>query len=236
MNALQNYLTLFKSWLSCAKSELISIMKSFLLLTAPLISATAILFTSCASTTTPATSSAGYLADYKTNSGLPGQGTELAAVSKDPNKGGYWDGDGVSGSPLIKISVAKQTASFYKGNQLVGQAPISTGREGKITPKGTYKVTQKSKNHKSSLYGVIKDNATGAVVNAKADSRKHKAKAGQTFENVPMPYFLRFNGAIGMHTGHLPGYPASAGCVRLPDAMAKHFFDSAAIGTPVIVQ
>lgn len=208
-------------------------MKVIFAITAPIISLTALLFSSCASST-PAGISAGYLADYRVTPAFPGEvGQPAVAAAKEV---GYWDGDGVSGSPLIKVNIAKQSAYFYKGNQLVGQTPISTGKDGKITPKGTYKVTQKSKDHKSSLYGVIKDNATGAIINAKADSRKDRAMAGQTFENVPMPNFLRFDGAIGMHAGHLPGYPASAGCVRLPEKMSEHFYNNANLGTPVIVE
>lgn len=149
---------------------------------------------------------------------------------------GYWDGDGVEGAAKIKINIDQQKAFFYKGNQLVGQTPISSGSENHKTPKGTYKVTQKSADHKSSLYGVIKDNTTGETIVADADTRKHKAKSGQTFVNAPMPHFLRFNGAIGMHMGHLPGYPASHGCVRLPAHMAQKFFENASYGTPVIVE
>jgi len=124
----------------------------------------------------------------------------------------------------------------YLGSQLVGMSPISTGKSTHTTPAGAFKITQKSPNHKSSLYGVIRDTATGQVVNADADTRKHRAKAGQVFENAPMPYFMRFNGAIGMHVGHLPGYAASHGCVRLPEKMAQTFFENVKIGTPVIVQ
>ena len=114
--------------------------------------------------------------------------------------------------------------------------PISSGDEGHGTPAGRYKVTQKSRDHASSLYGVIKNKATGEIVNKDADTRKHKPRPGEVFINAPMPNFLRFNGAIGMHTGYLPGYPASHGCVRLPDFMARKFFDNAVIGTPVIVE
>jgi lipoprotein-anchoring transpeptidase ErfK/SrfK len=51
-----------------------------------------------------------------------------------------------------------------------------------------------------------------------------------------MPYFLRFNGAVGMHAGYLPGYPASHGCIRLPLEMARHFYNNSSHGTPVIVR
>ena len=47
---------------------------------------------------------------------------------------------------------------------------------------------------------------------------------------------MRFNGAIGMHTGYLPGYPASSGCVRMPNQMAEKFFENVELGTPVIVE
>ena len=155
----------------------------------------------------------------------------------NPNEAAsFWDGDGVSGFPKIKISLSEQRAYYYKGNQLVGLSPISTGIEGRRTPRGSYKVTQKSRDHKSSLYGVIKNVATGEVVNDDADTRKHRAGAGEVFEHAPMPYFMRFNGGIGMHTGFLPGYAASHGCVRMPDRMAKVFFENTPTGTPVIVE
>jgi hypothetical protein len=38
-----------------------------------------------------------------------------------------------------------------------------------------------------------------------------------------------------MHAGHLPGYPASHGCVRLPKEKAIALFQAVEIGTPVTV-
>ncbi|MDC0087908.1 L,D-transpeptidase family protein [Akkermansiaceae bacterium] len=159
-------------------------------------------------------------------------------VSGDANgqSGGYWDGDGVTGTPKIRINRAEQKAYFYKGAELVGVSPISSGSSTHTTPAGSYKVTERDVDHTSSLYGVIKNVATGEIVNDEADTRKHKAKAGEVFIHAPMLNFLRFNGAIGMHTGFLPGYPASHGCVRLPEAMAQKFYQNAKIGTPVIVE
>ncbi len=153
-----------------------------------------------------------------------------------PSAGGYWDGDGVQGAPKITIHLAEQKAYFYKGGQLVGLTPISTGKEGNHTPRGHYKVTERDVDHRSSLYGVIKDVSTGQILNDDADSRKDKPGPGQVFEGAPMWNFLRFNGAIGMHTGYLPGYAASHGCVRTPDYMAKKFYQNAPLGTPVIVK
>lgn len=177
-----------------------------------------------------ATSGSGYLAGIRTSTGYDGS-------AANPNEAAsFWDGDGVSGAPKIRINLNEQQAYYYKGSQLVGLAPVSTGVEGRRTPRGSYKITQKSPDHKSSLYGVIKNVATGEIVNDDADTRKHRAGPGEVFERAPMPYFMRFNGGIGMHTGFLPGYAASHGCVRMPDRMAKVFFENTPLGTPVIVE
>ncbi|PYI96132.1 MAG: hypothetical protein DME98_14040 [Verrucomicrobia bacterium] len=45
----------------------------------------------------------------------------------------------------------------------------------------------------------------------------------------------RVSGADGMHAGYLPGYPASHGCVRMPEQYAIAFFNSVGVGTPVTV-
>jgi hypothetical protein len=51
-----------------------------------------------------------------------------------------------------------------------------------------------------------------------------------------MPYWNRLDQSpIGMHTGHLPGYPASHGCIRLPDESARFVFENAPRGTTVQV-
>lgn len=178
--------------------------------------------------------------DYLAGIGNPVQqqtsGTARHPDPAIPDDISYWDGDGVSGSPLIRINRAEQKAYFYKGGVLVGISQISSGKEDTGTPAGRYKITQKSKDHKSSLYGVIKNVATGETVNDNADTRIHKAGPGQVFYNAPMPNFMRFNGGIGMHTGYLPGYAASHGCVRMPHHMSTKFFENVTVGTPVIVE
>lgn len=148
----------------------------------------------------------------------------------------YWDGDDVTGSPLIKINRAEQKAYFYKGGKLVGVSKISSGKEDKGTPAGSYKIIQKNKDHRSNIYGVFKDKVTGETIDDSVDIREKQVPPGAIFVNAPMPNFMRFNGAIGLHTGYLPGYPASSGCVRMPHHMAEKFFENVEIGTPVIVQ
>ncbi len=146
----------------------------------------------------------------------------------------YWDGDGVSGSPSVRISLSEQRAYFYKGGELVGVSAIATGREGYGTPSGSYKIIQKNKDHESNLYGDYVD-ADGNVVMKEVDVRKDKKPPGTRYDGADMPYFMRITGGVGMHEGFLPGYPASHGCIRMPGFMAEAFFANVEIGTPVTV-
>lgn len=160
-------------------------------------------------------------------------------VNKPSNVGitdtvSYWDGDGVSGSPSITIDLGEQKAFFYKDNRLVGVSMISSGREGYATPPGQYKVIQKSKDHVSNLYGDYVDSA-GNVMVSNVGARRDPKPPGARFRGAPMPYFLRFHGGYGLHAGFLPGFPASHGCVRMPERMAQIFFANANHGTPVRV-
>ncbi|MEX2577624.1 MAG: L,D-transpeptidase [Verrucomicrobiales bacterium] len=146
----------------------------------------------------------------------------------------YWDGDRLSGTPSIKIDLGEQRAYFYKGDQLAGVSSVSTGREGYNTPAGTFRITDKNADHRSNLYGDYVDD-NGRVVASNVDVRKDKAPPGTRFRGAPMPNFMRFNGAIGMHGGYLPGYPASHGCVRLPEDLARRFYANVSPGTEVTV-
>jgi lipoprotein-anchoring transpeptidase ErfK/SrfK len=146
----------------------------------------------------------------------------------------YWDGDTMKGPPSVKISLSEQRAYFYKGDQLAGISWISTGREGKNTVTGNYKIIQKDKDHKSSLYGDYVD-AQGAIVKKDIDLTKDPVPPGAHFDGAKMPFFMRIVGGTGMHQGFLPGYPASHGCIRMPGFMAEDFFRNVSVGTPVTI-
>jgi len=146
----------------------------------------------------------------------------------------YWDGDGVSGPPSIKIYLKEQRAYFYKGDELVGVSQVSAGREGHNTPIGNYKIIQKDKDHASNLYGDYVDSA-GNVVQKDVELGKDPKPPGSQFKGAPMPFFMRITGGVGMHKGYLPGYPASHGCIRMPGKMAEIFFTNVDLGTPVAI-
>ena len=107
----------------------------------------------------------------------------------------------------VMVSISKQRVYLMVGDDVAVDSPISSGRRGRSTPTGSFTVSEKDKNHISSLY------------------------------HCPMKYFLRMSGmSFGLHVGQLPGYPASHGCVRLPEEVAKILFEKATIGTNVSIE
>lgn len=133
----------------------------------------------------------------------------------------------------IEIDLQDQMAYLIENGWVTLASPISSGRAGHLTETGAFKIVEKERNHYSNLYGKIVD-ARGNVVVADADADM-KVPRGGKFIPAPMRYFMRFNGAIGMHAGFLPGYPASHACVRLPENNAIALFNSVEVGTPVTV-
>lgn len=147
----------------------------------------------------------------------------------------WWQGDGVDGEPGITISLGRQKAYFYKGGKLVGVSIISSGDESHRTPRGRFSVQQKDRWHQSSQYGDYVD-AQGNPIRQNIDRHVDPMPAGARFDGANMHYFMRITSGIGMHAGYLPGYPASHGCIRMPERMAEIFFRNVQMGTPVDVR
>lgn len=133
----------------------------------------------------------------------------------------------------IDIDLTQQKAFLRQDGKVVYESPICSGRPAFRTKTGEFTITQKSADHRSTLYGKIVG-ANGKTLIWDADSDM-PLPPGAKFVNAPMKHFLRFDGAVGLHAGHLPGYPASHGCVRMPPVKAELFFDIVEIGTPVRV-
>jgi hypothetical protein len=56
------------------------------------------------------------------------------------------------------------------------------------------------------------------------------------YKGAKMPHMQRLTWTgIALHAGHLPGYPASAGCVRLPVDFASKLYTVTTLGTTVII-
>jgi len=140
----------------------------------------------------------------------------------------------------VYISLSKQRAYLRVGEEVGIDTPISSGKRAGMTPNGSFLIVEKDADHRSSLYGDFV-NKSGQVVRAGVSTRIDSAPSGTTYRGASMRWFMRFgedlksHRAEGMHTGHLPGYPASHGCVRLPDEIAKMIYEKVSVGTPVTI-
>jgi len=113
-----------------------------------------------------------------------------------------------AGPPRLAIvSLGDQRVTIYDADGAIMQGPISSGATPNDTPPGIYAILQKNREHYSNRY-----------------------------DDAAMPYMQRITWTgIALHSGALPGYPASHGCVRLRDDFASRLFDMTKLGMRVIV-
>ena len=113
-----------------------------------------------------------------------------------------------AGDSKVVIDLLQQLFYVYRGDKLAGVATISSGKKGKETPLGFWKVMTKKK---------------------LGYSRK--------YDNAPMPFMQMYDAkGIAFHAGPNPGYPASHGCVRLPLKFAERLYGLTTVGTKVIIE
>lgn len=111
------------------------------------------------------------------------------------------------GDVVVSVSLPEQRLRVYRAAVEIGESTVSTGRSGYETPTGQYRILQKRARHFSNKY-----------------------------DNAPMPHMQRLTwDGIALHGGHVPGRPASHGCVRLPPEFAKLLFQVTALGTTVVI-
>ncbi|MGY4534431.1 lipoprotein-anchoring transpeptidase ErfK/SrfK [Pseudomonas sp. TE3786] len=111
------------------------------------------------------------------------------------------------GPVTVVVSLTEQRAYVYRNGIAIGVSTISSGKKGKETPTGVFSILQKKVDHKSDLYN-----------------------------SAPMPYMQRLTwDGIALHAGHLPGYPASHGCVRLPIEFAKKLFETTGFSSTTVI-
>jgi lipoprotein-anchoring transpeptidase ErfK/SrfK len=108
---------------------------------------------------------------------------------------------------LIVVSLASQRMFVFRDGELWDSSKVSTGKRGNETPVGTFPILQKKVHHRSNLY-----------------------------DDAPMPYMQRLTwGGVALHAGHVPGYPASHGCVRMPKAFAKKLYGITGFSSTLVV-
>lgn len=101
----------------------------------------------------------------------------------------------------IKVDLSEQRAYVYEGSEQVYNTRVSTGKSGYRTRQGKFVITNKYRSWNSTIYG------------------------------SSMPYFQRLSASdFGFHVGHVPSYPASHGCIRMPHSAAKKIFGMTKVG------
>ncbi len=107
----------------------------------------------------------------------------------------------------VVIDISAQRGYLLVNEKVAMDTPVSTARPGKYTPRGSFSIGQRVRSGKvSTIYG------------------------------VEMPFWMRLGASpFGLHAGYLPGYPASAGCIRLPASAAQVIFDNTSSGTRVSI-
>src|SRR5271165_2530987 len=77
----------------------------------------------------------------------------------------------------VLVSLSKQRAYVYAGNQLAIDTPISSGKKAGFTPTGNFTIIQKDPNHRSNIYGNFLD-SRGRVVRGGVSARIDSATSG----------------------------------------------------------
>lgn len=134
----------------------------------------------------------------------------------------------------LEISLSRQRLLLKAGEEIAVDSPASTGKRAAMTPTGNFTILEMHAEHRSNLYGDFVSRKTGAVVRAGVSARSDAAPSGTAFRPAPMRWYLRLTWqGVGIHAGHLPGYPAAHGCVRVPEDIARLIFERVRVGTPV---
>jgi hypothetical protein len=137
------------------------------------------------------------------------KGTPTGKPTGKLKPGEYWWHPEISpqGPLMILVSIPEQTMHVYRNGILIGRSSISSGSKGRDTPGGVFTILEKQQSYRSKKYN-----------------------------NAPMPNMQRLTWTgIAMHSGQLPGYAASHGCVRLPYDFSQLLFSTTNRGGTVII-
>ena len=135
-------------------------------------------------------------------------GPTLAAPTTQGAGGQYpaW-GHQPKGTVILTITLSEQKMTIWDDGEPVARVAISSGVEKHPTPTGLFSIMIKKRFHRSNIYS-----------------------------DAPMPFMQRITwSGVALHQGHVPGRPASHGCIRLPAAVAQKLFTYTPIGCRVII-
>lgn len=111
------------------------------------------------------------------------------------------------GTLSIIVSLDQQQLTLYSDAKPIAVSRVSSGRPGHGTPTGVFSIIEKDRWHHSNLY-----------------------------DNAPMYFMQRLTpSGVALHQGEVPNYPASHGCIRLPESFARKLWAMTGLGVRVIV-
>ncbi|MBB5985576.1 L,D-transpeptidase family protein [Sphingobium lignivorans] len=118
-----------------------------------------------------------------------------------------WNEAGVPEGPLwVRVDLARQILSVFRGGHEIGSAVILYGTDGKPTPTGSFTVLQKDADYHSRTY------------------------------DAPMPYMLRLtDDGVAIHGSDVRVGRATHGCIGVPLAFARLLFAQMHKGDMVVI-
>ena len=119
----------------------------------------------------------------------------------------HWNEAGIPSAPTwIRVDLARQTLSVFRGGHEIGTGVILYGADGYPTPRGRFPILAKLKDHRSSLY------------------------------DAEMPYTLRLTSdGVSIHGSNVRQGAATHGCIGIPEDFAARIFQSVQPGDVVFI-
>lgn len=106
----------------------------------------------------------------------------------------------------VRIDLAKQIVSVFRGGHEIGTAVILFGADEKPTPLGRFPIIEKREEHRSNLY------------------------------NADMPFMLRLTyDGVAIHASDVRRNAATHGCIGVPMDFARLLFAEVGVGDPVMI-
>ncbi|MEA3434095.1 MAG: L,D-transpeptidase family protein [Campylobacterota bacterium] len=144
----------------------------------------------------------------------------------------------------LKVDISEQRVRLYVDGKVALCSPCTTGAKRKLepntrtirdkrTPKGTFKITEKIFDKRSTIFGKFYRN--GKMV-YKGDRRKYRGPKAK-YKGASLKNWMRLTSSgIGLHSSkYVKRNPGTNGCIRLPDNVARTIFAKVNTGTKVSI-
>jgi lipoprotein-anchoring transpeptidase ErfK/SrfK len=146
----------------------------------------------------------------------------------------------------LTVDISEQRVKLYVNNMVALDTPCTTGAKRKFepntkiyrdkrTPKGTFRISEKLRDKRSTIFG---DYYRGKKRVYHGDKRKFKgSKKGLRYKGASLKNWMRLTSSgIGLHASkYVKRNPGTNGCIRLPYNVSKTIFKHVRKGTKVSI-